>query len=95
MGNVGDDPKVNQINDTAKVARFPLATNEVYLTRKETRSRKLNGTRWYSGTRPPILSRHMSARAFPFTSREKSSPPNRYHIRFEIKFVHRSMVIGL
>ena len=30
MGNVGDDPRVNQINDTMKVARFPLATNEVY-----------------------------------------------------------------
>ena len=34
MGNVGDDPKVNQINDTAKVARFPLATNEVYFDKE-------------------------------------------------------------
>ena len=31
VGNVGDDPKVNQINEDLKVARFPLATNEVYL----------------------------------------------------------------
>ena len=30
MGNVGDDPRMNQINETMKVARFPLATNEVY-----------------------------------------------------------------
>ena len=31
---MGDDPKVNQINDTAKVARFPLATNEVYFDKE-------------------------------------------------------------
>ena len=37
MGNVGDDPRVNQINDTVKVARFPLATNEVYLDKEETK----------------------------------------------------------
>jgi len=34
MGNVGDDQKVNQINDTAKVARFLLTTNEVYFDKE-------------------------------------------------------------
>jgi single-strand DNA-binding protein len=29
MGNVRDDPRVNQNNDTMKVARFSLATNEI------------------------------------------------------------------
>ena len=44
MGNVGDDPKVNQINDTMKVARFPLATNEVYLDKEGNQVQK---TEWH------------------------------------------------
>jgi len=32
VGNVGYDPKVSQINDDLKVARFPLATNELSLS---------------------------------------------------------------
>lgn len=34
MGNVGDDPRVNQVNETIKVTRFPLATNVVYTDRE-------------------------------------------------------------
>ena len=34
MGNVGDDPRVNEINENTKVARFPLATNEIYTDRE-------------------------------------------------------------
>jgi len=45
MGNVGDDPRVNQINDTMKVARFPLATNEVY-TYKE--GNQVQKTVWHT-----------------------------------------------
>jgi single-strand DNA-binding protein len=41
MGNVGDDPRVNQINDTMKVARFPLATNEVYLDKEGNQVQKI------------------------------------------------------
>ena len=45
MGNVGDDPRVNQINDTTKVARFPLATNEVYFDKEGNEVRK---TEWHN-----------------------------------------------
>ena len=34
VGHVGEDPKVNQINDDVKVARFPLATNEFYVDKE-------------------------------------------------------------
>jgi len=44
MGNVGDDPKVNQINDTTKVVRFPLATNEFYLDKEGNEVQK---TEWH------------------------------------------------
>jgi len=44
MGNVGDDPRVNQINDTVKVARFPLATNEVYFDKEGNEVQK---TEWH------------------------------------------------
>ena len=44
MGNVGDDPRVNQINDTMKVARFPLATNEVYTDKEGNQVQK---TEWH------------------------------------------------
>ena len=33
MGIVGDDLRVNRINETTKVARFPLAINELYMVR--------------------------------------------------------------
>lgn len=45
MGNVGDDPRVNQINETTKVARFPLATNEVYFDKEGNEVRK---TEWHT-----------------------------------------------
>ena len=45
MGNVGDDPRVNQINDTTKVARFPLATNEVYVDKEGNQVQK---TEWHT-----------------------------------------------
>jgi len=45
MGNVGDDPRVNQINDTLKVARFPLATNEVYTDKEGNQVQK---TEWHT-----------------------------------------------
>ena len=45
VGNVGDDPKVNQINDDLKVARFPLATNELYLDKEGNHVQK---TQWHT-----------------------------------------------
>jgi len=45
MGNVGDDPRVNEINETTKVARFPLATNEVYTDREGNQVQK---TEWHN-----------------------------------------------
>jgi len=45
MGNVGDDPRVNEINETTKVARFPLATNEVHIDREGNPVQK---TEWHN-----------------------------------------------
>jgi single-strand DNA-binding protein len=45
LGNVGDDPRVNQINDEHKVARFPLATNEVYFDKEGNEVQK---TEWHN-----------------------------------------------
>ena len=45
MGNVGDDPRVNQVNETTRAARFPLATNEVYFDKEENEIRK---TEWHT-----------------------------------------------
>jgi single-strand DNA-binding protein len=42
---VGEDPKVNQINDDVKVARFPLATNEFYVDRE---GNKVHKTQWHT-----------------------------------------------
>ena len=42
---MGDDPKVNQINDNLKVARFPLATNEIYLDKDGNQVQK---TQWHT-----------------------------------------------
>ena len=45
MGNVGDDPRVNQINETTRVARFPLATNEFYTDRD---GNQVQRTEWHN-----------------------------------------------
>ncbi len=34
LGNIGDDPKVTDLDGGKKVARFPLATNEAYTDKK-------------------------------------------------------------
>ena len=34
LGNIGDDPKVTELDGGKKVARFSLATNETYKDRK-------------------------------------------------------------
>ena len=44
VGHVGEDPKVNQINDETKVARFPLATNEFYVDKEGNEVQK---TQWH------------------------------------------------
>jgi single-strand DNA-binding protein len=43
VGHVGEDPKVNQINDDVKVARFSLATNEYYVDKEGNEFQK---TQW-------------------------------------------------
>jgi len=45
VGHVGEDPKVNQINDDVKVARFPLATNEFYVDKEGNEVQK---TQWHT-----------------------------------------------
>ena len=45
VGHVGEAPKVNQINDDVKVARFPLATNEFYIDREGNEVQK---TEWHT-----------------------------------------------
>ena len=44
MGNVGEDPKVNQVNDTLNVTRFPLATNDAYFDKEGNEVQK---TEWH------------------------------------------------
>jgi single-strand DNA-binding protein len=45
VGHVGEDPRVNQINDDVKVARFPLATNEYY---QDKEGNEVQKTQWHS-----------------------------------------------
>jgi single-strand DNA-binding protein len=45
VGHVGEDPKVNQINDDVKVARFPLATNEFYVDKE---GNEIQKTQWHT-----------------------------------------------
>jgi single-strand DNA-binding protein len=45
VGHVGEDPKINQINDDVKVARFPLATNEFYVDKEGNEVQK---TQWHT-----------------------------------------------
>jgi single-strand DNA-binding protein len=45
VGHVGEDPKVNQINDDVKVARFPLATNEFYIDKE---GNEIQKTQWHN-----------------------------------------------
>ena len=44
VGNVGDDPRFNQVNKDTMVANFPLATNEYY-TDKE--GKEVKKTEWH------------------------------------------------
>jgi single-strand DNA-binding protein len=44
VGHVGEDPKVNQINDDVRVARFPLATNEFYVDKE---GNEIQKTQWH------------------------------------------------
>jgi single-strand DNA-binding protein len=45
MGKVGKDPRVNQLNETMKVARFPLAINEVYF---DMEGNEVQKTSWHN-----------------------------------------------
>jgi len=44
VGNVGDDPRVNQLDDNKFVANFPLATNEKYTDRE---GKAVEKTEWH------------------------------------------------
>ena len=45
VGHVGDQPKVNNINDSTKVVRFPLATNEIFVDKNGVEVQK---TEWHT-----------------------------------------------
>ena len=45
LGNIGDDPKVTELDGGKKVARFSLATNEVY---KDSKGEKQQVTDWHT-----------------------------------------------
>jgi single-strand DNA-binding protein len=45
VGHVGEDPKVNQINEDVKVARFPLAKNEFYVDKD---GNEIQKTQWHT-----------------------------------------------
>jgi single-strand DNA-binding protein len=45
LGNVGDDPKVTELDGGKKVARFSLATHETYKDRK---GEKQQSTDWHT-----------------------------------------------
>lgn len=45
LGNIGDEPKVTNLEGGKKVARFPLATNENY---KNTQGDKVQSTDWHT-----------------------------------------------
>ncbi len=46
IGNLGDDPKIIEFEDQNKLARFPIATKEVY-TKKDT-NEKVEITEWHN-----------------------------------------------
>lgn len=45
LGNIGDDPKVTNLESGKKVARFSLATNESY---KDSKGEKQQVTDWHT-----------------------------------------------
>lgn len=45
IGNIGDDPKVTNLENGKKVARFPLATNENYTNNN---GEKVQSTDWHT-----------------------------------------------
>lgn len=45
VGHVGDVPKVSNISDETKVARFPLATNEIFVDKNGVEVQK---TEWHT-----------------------------------------------
>ncbi|MGB5822388.1 MAG: single-stranded DNA-binding protein [Saonia sp.] len=45
LGNIGDEPKVTNLEGGKKVARFPLATNENY---KNAQGDKVQSTDWHT-----------------------------------------------
>ena len=45
IGNLGDAPKVTELENGKKVARFSLATNESY---KNTKGEKVQTTEWHT-----------------------------------------------
>ena len=45
LGNIGDDPKVTNLESGKKVARFRLATNENY---KNAQGEKVQSTDWHT-----------------------------------------------
>lgn len=44
VGNVGDDPKVNQFKENGKVVNFPMATNETYTDKA---GQEINKVEWH------------------------------------------------
>ena len=45
IGNLGDAPKITELDDGRKVARFSLATNDYY---KNAKGEKVQSTEWHS-----------------------------------------------
>ncbi|GMN11358.1 single-stranded DNA-binding protein [Croceitalea sp. MTPC9] len=45
IGNIGDEPKVADLESGKKVCRFPLATNEYY---KNAKGQKVESTDWHN-----------------------------------------------
>ncbi|RDY57937.1 single-stranded DNA-binding protein [Flagellimonas nanhaiensis] len=45
IGNIGDEPKVTDLESGKKVCRFPLATNEYY---KNAKGQKVQDTDWHN-----------------------------------------------
>ncbi len=46
IGNVGDDVKIHQFDDTNKIGRFPLATSESFTSRDS--GEKVTQTEWHN-----------------------------------------------
>ena len=61
LGNIGEDPKVTELDGGKKVARFSLATNETY---KDSKGEKQQVTDWHTivawGKTAEIVERYAS-----------------------------------